>query len=696
MFKRLCQAALSLTLIFSLSPITDFLSIITYAEEGEDYSDDGKTYSTGQNAKEDAESASPSSEPDTQTNKVDTKPSSENKEERPSYYDQEEEELTYEEDEFEKEEDEEDLAPKTPSYSTQSSSGSGFGLSNVVTGLVSQEAMEKFSNQEGVLFEGIEIDSIGDVRVDKELNISSYRWIVWHREYKTDEIDTSESDGNYHGFSKEKVIAWKAFESAIKKINNDSFPNEKEYAYPMNTPTQKFTFWADKPGYYDVYGDPLIDTVSLKAQVDVNYTAMLKEEHLIPADSISGAQGGGAPGAIAGGFVGGSGDVCDQITQLIADAENLTPEQKAELERAEKDCRNLQEKGNSGEEEDKKKSPPTGDKCTDGYVYRKGKKTETRCDAFSMVPTAARYSQEEGATTFRYTSGEYAGTYNIQTEGIKSHNLEPRYPTNTNVWEAMGKGYTTEDLITDTYERAKQVKSEEYDKKQDDHESDEGRVSVWDDAPQSVSTNITLAEAEIHNVYGSQLTRVGAVAVGMANDSWRMNEDEFWEEDPEYYEMEGDAVTVENKTDHPFGFCPKSDGDIIGGTTNFKNLVVHKKNLAHGYNEIKEEDLMFNDSDNKNSRKALEDNSASGKFVTPKIDPALDINNADSKYVGRVPLISFDVKELDETQEKKLGIKKYISLSQKDETELAADEKEKQRKEQRRKEKDAGAEEIDE
>ena len=654
---------LSIQLTFCLSPVPGILPVLAEEIENSDYSDTGKSYTT--NSSDDEESDFYNSESDNTEGEDENQDSSDNN----SPYDEEDEELEYEEDEFQKE-----YESAKKKIQEQASNVGGFGIEGVVKNALDQELMGQYNSGDGQMtYNGAIIKEIGEIRVDKDMNASSYRWAVWHKENKKDTIDTSDSDGNYKGFSKEKVKAWSEYESAIKKINNKQFPKLQDYKYPTTTPTQKFTFWADKPGYYDLYGDPLFDTVSLKAEVDVSYTAKVTEIITETVDDgtdddVSAQGPEEAEVSVGPNSANGGPDSNCQLAQNVLDAE-IASGTKTEKQ--------IKAKAKDLEKTAKKQ----GSKCSLDTSAAKGAKgrvpTKATCNNWHSWKLAKVYDQD-GKKMSGYWCGGYKGEIDPAT-GL---------PSRINNTYVYSKDQTNIDFYT--VNGVVQFNPPE---------NMSAKTGVWLEKPVTISrpqensidgnSTVTLAQAEIHNVYGSQLERVGIIAVGMANNSWKMEEDEFWEEEPEYYEIEGSVLKVENDISKSYGFCPKTDGDIIGGTTSFKNLVVHKKDLVHGYNEIREEDLTFKDKDDKDSDKALKDNTKNGRFVTPKIDEKLDVNNKDSKYVGRVPFISFEIKDsqdTDDTQKKKKTIKKYTSLTKQDEKDQQEEDKENEEKEAKRKE----------
>lgn len=128
---------------------------------------------------------------------------------------------------------------------------------------------------------------------------SSYHWIAWYRDKSQDEVDVSDDDGNYTGFSSSKVSAWTPYQSEIEELNDGAFPESKSYTYPTDTTTGSLDFWADIAGNYTVLGDPKYDSLELTAYEQVVYarTEEVEEPYEIPSDEdVSADDAGGSAG----------------------------------------------------------------------------------------------------------------------------------------------------------------------------------------------------------------------------------------------------------------------------------------------------------------------------------------------------------------------------------------------------------------
>lgn len=144
---------------------------------------------------------------------------------------------------------------------------------------------------------------------------SSYHWIAWYRDKSQDEVDVSDDDGNYSGFSSSKVSAWTPYQSEIEELNDGAFPESKSYTYPTDTTTGSLDFWADIAGNYTVLGDPKYDSLELTAYEQVVYarTEEVEEPYEIPSDEDvsaddAGGSAGGSGGSVDGGDPGDTGE----------------------------------------------------------------------------------------------------------------------------------------------------------------------------------------------------------------------------------------------------------------------------------------------------------------------------------------------------------------------------------------------------
>lgn len=102
-------------------------------------------------------------------------------------------------------------------------------------------------------------------------DVNNVHWVAWYKEKLKDEIDHTQTNGNYFGFPKDKVIAWKEYEDEIRELNNGKFPEVKDYVYPTDTSTGKLDFWGDKAGYYSILGDPRYANIRMQSYQQFSY-----------------------------------------------------------------------------------------------------------------------------------------------------------------------------------------------------------------------------------------------------------------------------------------------------------------------------------------------------------------------------------------------------------------------------------------
>ena len=557
------------------------------------------------------------------------------------------------------------------------------------------------------------IDSISDIEVGLTANPDSYRWTAWYRKNAEDPLDTSSSSGNYYGFSLDKVKAWSEYSEEIKNLNDGKFPELQDYTYPTTTADGNLSFWADKPGVYDVYGDPHYSQVVLTAKVDVTYTTETQTAKLV--DSTT--SGAGYPDS----------SVTDNTLDSLADTpindgvdySNVFDEfcgsvKKGKTKNNKKAYNSLVKTLNS-----------MGTSVKDFSGYTSKKKAISSC-----LGSSDSSSKNKG------TSNEKAEFNNIKTPDNTSY-----YATHDLVQEQKDNIDAVTNKDNDRYKllneylnqvgiasektnngKNKLSKSEQkdladscFDEQKNKFKSKKDVVAkhlcgVSEYQPQSNSSlashiqnkdtstdlgtsseqvdmngkqykiettttqhtkTITIAQTVLEDVYGSQLERVGTVAVGEKVGSWNMGDDSFWQTTPDYYSQDTDYLTVEAKdSDNAFetkeieydddgnaiestsssssggvssnilifGFARESDSDVIGGEVTFANLTVQQNNLVHGYNTIP-------------------NSSAS-------IDASIDVNNAGSKYQGKIPLVNFSVTSGETTQTSNSSLKKYVILTQ--------------------------------
>ena len=103
-------------------------------------------------------------------------------------------------------------------------------------------------------------------------NIKNYHWTAWYKDKLDEKPDATQGNGNYHGFSADKVQDWKQYEDEIRELNGGKFPEVKEYKYPTDTKDGKLDFWGDIAGYYSVLGDPQYSYLTMKAYQHFSYT----------------------------------------------------------------------------------------------------------------------------------------------------------------------------------------------------------------------------------------------------------------------------------------------------------------------------------------------------------------------------------------------------------------------------------------
>lgn len=107
---------------------------------------------------------------------------------------------------------------------------------------------------------------------------SSYHWVAWYKDKLKNDVDITDTEGNYSGFSDSKVIAWQPYADEIKDLNDGDFPETKSYTYPTDTTTGALDFWTDLAGYYTVIGDPKYDDIEITAYEQLVYAKQTTDE----------------------------------------------------------------------------------------------------------------------------------------------------------------------------------------------------------------------------------------------------------------------------------------------------------------------------------------------------------------------------------------------------------------------------------
>lgn len=526
------------------------------------------------------------------------------------------------------------------------------------------------------------IDDISDIEVGLTASPDSYRWTAWYRKNAEDELDTSNSNGNYYGFSLDKVKAWSEYSEEIKNLNNGQFPELQDYTYPTTTADGTLNFWADKPGVYDVYGDPHYSQVVLTAKVDVTYTTETQTAKLMSATDSS----AGYPDADATDSMVNS----DGVTSFGADntAQALLNQfctnikagkgSQAQYKQLKKDLKALGFSIKNFKNFSSYKKAVS--KCTKSNSNSNNKANLNKISSDDNWKAVANYTKKNGFTT---TSGNTQKVY--QEIGMLSTDTDSKEQLcSSNAKDkinALSSSKSFANSLCKSSKKSYQAQSSDdlsshiKDKDSATLDSDteqvdmNGKVYAIETTHEQTTETFTIAQTVINDVYGSQLERVGTVAVGEKVNTWNMDNDSFWQTTPDYYSQDTDYLTVEAKdSDNAFdvkeiqydsdgnaidsgdddsgssenllmfGFSRSADSDVIGGEVTFANLVVKQSNLVHGYNSIP----------NSNA----------------SIDASLDVNNAGSKYQGKIPLVNFSVTSGEATQTSNSSLKKYVILTQ--------------------------------
>lgn len=131
--------------------------------------------------------------------------------------------------------------------------------------------------------------------------VLSTHWVAWYKNTKDEEVDKTQDEGNYHGFSQSKVDNWLRYKDALQKVNNGSLPEEKDYTYPADTEgNSSINFWSDIPGYYEVLGDPQYSGLNMSSYQHFTWTIKQTTETYSVTMNLDGANNGTGGGATGG------------------------------------------------------------------------------------------------------------------------------------------------------------------------------------------------------------------------------------------------------------------------------------------------------------------------------------------------------------------------------------------------------------
>ena len=567
----------------------------------------------------------------------------------------------------------------------EGSDSSGFGLKEVLRADIQKEDSEQKA-AEGKKLGTVSIDSIGEISIKKELFPDSYRWTAWYRETKKEPLDTTQSNGTYHGFSEAKTAAWKQYESDIKDLNDGSFPDIKEYAYPATSISKEFDFWTDMPGYYDLYGDPLFGTAVLSAEADVSYTISTKKIKMVMSNDRETMRnlaysGSGMP-ALPGGGGGGGGygpggdNKKNNKGRKPVMPDNYIEDVNKNIDRLKKADPNFdkvaKKLGLYADSKTKKKKNKVTGKTEKVHTYActsTTKSTMGSWSSFLCTPPKSSTKKKTQKQTYKDLMQQLDDAANGDSKEARKLKKDMQKAYNNGDYDRLKQLAQQANLIQ-YYEDGDIIDLDDVGSIDEEFTANDDLVPTVITEKEHKKKKMTLAKVSLYDVYGSQLERVGSVGVSIERfESWSLAEDGFWQEDPNYYNVFGTELEIENETkengsDYPLYFAQTDAADIIGGKVSFKNLTVHQKDLVHGYTNIP---------DNPNAQ----------------IDASLDTNNAGSKFAGRIPLINFHVDGLTDAQEEKIGIKKFVNLTEEDkETLKEIEAKRAAKKEERQKKKE--------
>lgn len=475
-----------------------------------------------------------------------------------------------------------------------------FGISGKVKELISAE-------HPGGTIQNVQVHNI---QTKKDLDLKNYHWTVWHKEEKSKRIDTKEDTGNYHGFSKEKVDAWSEYKKDIETINDNTFPKSQEYHYPTTSATQELDFWADKPGYYTLHGDPLFQQVTCSAYAIVSWEEHWEEVVYLNTTDGKNNTDSGKQGFLYAEALSAINAITCNDAQTIAVARSLVSSYSGN-KKSKNYLTSLLESTISSAQKTS---------CSSPAKTAKPKKDSSADDAKKeLIETNNRIMKWHD---------RYRATEADQYQPHSNMDYMALAEMTSNSSARTGKKRKTEEVVLEHTRKEYSAQLKPFRLSRKERHSNQ---------------KVLIAKASIQNIYGGQLERFGILTVGNSDSSIILEKDTFWKEEPSYFIQKGESLSLQHDKKLPFRFRQKASGEYIGGSLSFTKLSLLKKDLVHGYHEIPPE------------------YATNGK--PPHIPAGLDLNNQGSQYAGYVPLVNFKIKGMDEAQQKKAGMRQFHHLT---------------------------------
>ena len=419
---------------------------------------------------------------------------------------------------------------------------------------------------------------------------SSYHWVAWYKDKLKNDVDTTNSEGNYTGFSDSKVTAWIPYADEIKDLNDGDFPEIKSYTYPTDTETSSLDFWTDLAGYYTVIGDPKYDEIEISAYEQIVYAKQTTEttrEQISQASDTSGYTVGD-DGVLYQTTT--NPDTGEQTTTAVTELKTITTGWSSYT-----DCK--------GKIDCKVMKRMKQYQRSDGTWIRVVQKHDTKGNSSVLVKMLAPGSDSwETDNIYNGKNYFYEGYIDYKEGDKKTRQYSSLDQSRNNYTKVDETNNGVNNTIRNTWDNNFELLAEE-----------DGDATSYIDGNDMVTevkhisyyyTNVNIAKASIDgSVYASQLAQLPNLKItkgsgGNTTITTDNNDDTFWKETiPTYWGNEG-KITLKNDSSMPYHFSAVSsnsdydlDDDSIISLYATLPQTDKEFTFTHAYSNIKNTDL---------------------------------------------------------------------------------------------------------
>lgn len=419
---------------------------------------------------------------------------------------------------------------------------------------------------------------------------SSYHWVAWYKDKLKNDVDTTNSEGNYTGFSDSKVTAWIPYADEIKDLNDGDFPEIKSYTYPTDTETSSLDFWTDLAGYYTVIGDPKYDEIEISAYEQIVYAKQTTEttrEQISQASDTSGYTVGD-DGVLYQTTT--NPDTGEQTTTAVTELKTITTGWSSYT-----DCK--------GKIDCKVMKRMKQYQRSDGTWIRVVQKHDTKGNSSVLVKMLAPGSDSwETDNIYNGKNYFYEGYIDYKEGDKKTRQYSSLDQSRNNYTKVDETNNGVNNTIRNTWDNNFELLAEE-----------DGDATSYIDGNDMITevkhisyyyTNVNIAKASIDgSVYASQLAQLPDLKItkgsgGNTTITTDNNDDTFWKETiPTYWGNEG-KITLKNDSSMPYHFSAVSsnsdydlDDDSIISLYATLPQTDKEFTFTHAYSNIKNTDL---------------------------------------------------------------------------------------------------------